>query len=117
MGRGTPEKRLQSRTLRIFPHGHLVAAWSVNFMLEEMKLAMRRSYTGETADAERLDGEFRRPAARQVFERELVPQPGRRQSKIRAWRDEYNGERPHRSLGYRTPNKFAEWLKSSVTTG
>jgi transposase InsO family protein len=29
-------------------------------------------------------------------------------AKIRAWRDEYNGERPHRSLAYRTPNEFAE---------
>ncbi|HSR07505.1 MAG TPA: IS3 family transposase [Bryobacteraceae bacterium] len=37
--------------------------------------------------------------------------------KIAAWRDEYNSERPHSSLGYRTPNEFAEVLKSSVTTG
>lgn len=37
--------------------------------------------------------------------------------KIAAWRDEYNGERPHSSLGYRTPNEFAEVLKSSVMTG
>ena len=38
-------------------------------------------------------------------------------AKIAAWRDEYNGERPHSSLGYRTPNEFAEVLKSSVITG
>ena len=37
--------------------------------------------------------------------------------KIAAWRDEYNSERPHSSLGYRTPNEFAEVLKSSVMTG
>src|SRR5580700_2037865 len=37
--------------------------------------------------------------------------------KIAAWRDEYNGERPHSSLGYRTPNEFAAILKSSVMTG
>jgi len=38
-------------------------------------------------------------------------------AKISAWRDEYNGERPHSSLGYRTPNEFAAILKSSVMTG
>jgi putative transposase len=38
-------------------------------------------------------------------------------AKIKAWRDEYNGERPHGSLGYRTPNEFAAILKSSVMTG
>jgi len=37
--------------------------------------------------------------------------------KIGAWGEEYNGERPHSSLGYRTPNEFAAILKSSVTTG
>ena len=37
--------------------------------------------------------------------------------KITAWREEYNGERPHSSLGYRTPNEFAAALKSSVMTG
>lgn len=37
--------------------------------------------------------------------------------KIGAWRDEYNSERPHSSLGYRTPNEFAEILKSSVIAG
>jgi putative transposase len=28
-------------------------------------------------------------------------------AKIGAWRNEHNGERPHSSLGYRTPNEFA----------
>jgi len=28
--------------------------------------------------------------------------------KIAAWRSEYNEQRPHSSLGYRTPNEFAE---------
>ena len=27
---------------------------------------------------------------------------------IEAWRQEYNGERPHSSLGYLTPKQFAE---------
>jgi len=38
-------------------------------------------------------------------------------AKIAAWREEYNSERPHSSLGYRTPNEFAEILKSSVMNG
>ena len=37
--------------------------------------------------------------------------------KIGAWRNEYNSERPHSSLGYRTPNEFAAVLKSLVMTG
>ena len=37
--------------------------------------------------------------------------------KIAAWQEEYNGERPHSSLGYRTPNEFADLLKSSLMTG
>jgi putative transposase len=38
-------------------------------------------------------------------------------NKVAQWKQEYNGERPHSSLGYRTPNEFAEVLKSSVMTG
>jgi putative transposase len=37
--------------------------------------------------------------------------------KITRWKHEYNCERPHSSLGYRTPIQFAEVLKSSVLTG
>lgn len=37
--------------------------------------------------------------------------------KIADWRREYNGERPHSSLGYRTPNEFAAALKSSTMNG
>lgn len=38
-------------------------------------------------------------------------------NKIAQWKQDYNGERPHSSLGYRTPNEFAEILKSSVMIG
>jgi putative transposase len=38
-------------------------------------------------------------------------------TKITKWKGEYNGDRPHSSLGYRTPNEFAEVLKSSVMNG
>jgi putative transposase len=37
--------------------------------------------------------------------------------KIADWKEEYNGERPHSSLGYRTPNEFAEQLKTSAMNG
>ena len=36
--------------------------------------------------------------------------------KIEAWRKEYNGERPHSSLAYRTPNEFAK-ICSELTSG
>jgi putative transposase len=49
-------------------------------------------------------------------------QPGRpmqngHREKISRWRGEYNSERPHSSLGYRTPNEFAETLRSSLLHG
>jgi putative transposase len=33
--------------------------------------------------------------------------------KIGEWRREYNEQRPHSSLGYRTPQEFAEWRATS----
>jgi putative transposase len=38
-------------------------------------------------------------------------------TKISNWREEYNSERPHSSLGYRTPNELAERLRSSLLHG
>ena len=36
---------------------------------------------------------------------------------ITAWKAEYNGERPHSSLDYRTPNEFAQvWLAKKMVT-
>jgi len=37
--------------------------------------------------------------------------------KIAAWRKEYNEERPHSSLGYRTPAEFAAGLKTKESCG
>ena len=38
--------------------------------------------------------------------------------KIAAWREEYNRRRPHSSLGYRTPEEFAqEWKTAAVGCG
>ena len=33
--------------------------------------------------------------------------------KVAAWRREYNEERPHSSLGYRTPKEFATSMKAA----
>ena len=37
--------------------------------------------------------------------------------KIAAWREEYNEERPHSSLGYRTPAEFAAAVRSEEGRG
>ena len=52
-----------------------------------------------------------------MSECELFSEPIGCQRNIAPWRHEYNGERPHSSVGYRTPNEFAEVLKSSAMTG
>jgi putative transposase len=43
-----------------------------------------------------------------VFGGELVSDLFDARRKIAAWRKEYNQERPHSSLGYRTPYEFAQ---------
>jgi hypothetical protein len=48
---------------------------------------------------------------------ELVSDRDGRSGEDQRLADEYNGERPDSSLGYRTPNEFAEVLKSSAMTG
>ncbi len=49
-----------------------------------------------------------------MLERELVRDPlFEARAKIGAWRQEYNQERPHSSLGYQTPAAFARQLWAS----
>lgn len=36
------------------------------------------------------------------------------QAKVEAWREEYNNYRPHRSLGYKTPEEFANSFSPKV---
>ncbi len=38
-------------------------------------------------------------------------------TKIEAWRQDYNQQRPHRSLGYRTPREFAATEESRREQG
>lgn len=37
--------------------------------------------------------------------------------KIGAWREDYNKQRPHSSLGYRTPSEFAAEVRGFVKAG
>jgi putative transposase len=64
------------------------------------------------ADVECTRGEFSRAAAGRVSGSELVSKPVRCAGKTAAWRKEYNEERPHSSLGYRTPKEFAAQAES-----
>ena len=64
--------------------------------------------------AECARGEFSWEAAGRVLERELVSEFVR---KIAAWREEYNQERPHSSLGYCTPAAFAASLRGKEGRG
>jgi putative transposase len=70
-------------------------------------------YCFQNAHLESFNGRLRDECLNANWFRNLMDA----RAKIGAWRDEYNGERPHSSLGYQTPNDFAAVLKSSVMTG
>ena len=53
-----------------------------------------------TADAERARGKFSREAAGRVLDVSWFGNLFEARRKIAAWREEYNEERPHSSLGY-----------------
>ena len=67
----------------------------------------------ENAFIESFNGRLRDECLNASWFRNLADARG----KISHWREEYNSERPHSSLGYRTPNEFAETLRSSVLHG
>ena len=64
------------------------------------------AYPAGQTDAERARGELPRQAARRVPERALVPHAERCTGYTGRLAREYNCERPHSSLGYRTPGEF-----------
>jgi putative transposase len=83
---------------------------------EERKIQLIHIQPGrpmQNGHVESFNGRLRDECLNANWFRNLVDARG----KIAAWRDEYNSERPHSSLGYRTPNEFAEVLQSSVMTG
>jgi putative transposase len=67
----------------------------------------------QNGHVESFNGRFRDECLNATWFRNLADA----RHKIARWKDDYNGERPHSSLGYRTPNEFAEVLESSVMTG
>lgn len=77
-------------------------AWS-----NEERIELRHIQPGkptENAHVESFHGRLREECLRMNWFTNLFD--ARR--KIAAWKNEYNQERPHSSLGYRTPNEFAE---------
>ena len=67
------------------------------------------AYPARPPDAKRPRRELPRTAARRVPQRQLVPDLERcTRAPWRSWRQEYNWERPHSSLGYQTPEQFRQ---------
>jgi putative transposase len=83
---------------------------------EERKIQLIHIQPGrpmQNGHVESFNGRFRDECLNANWFRNLMDA----RAKITAWGTEYNGERPHSSLGYRTPNEFAAVLESSVLTG
>lgn len=67
----------------------------------------------QNGQVESFNGRFRDECLNANWFRNLADA----RNKIAQGKQDYNGERPHSSLGYRTPNEFAEVLQSSVMIG
>ena len=83
---------------------------------EERKIQLIHIQPGrpmQNGHVESFNGRLRDECLNASWFRNLADARG----KISSWREEYNGERPHSSLGYRTPNEFAQTLRSSVLHG
>lgn len=79
-------------------------AWCV-----ERRIELRHIQPGkpiQNAQVESFHGRMREECLRVSWFENLFDA----RSKIAAWRTEYNEQRPHSSLGYRTPKEFATWM-------
>jgi putative transposase len=88
-----------------------ILSWS-----EEKKISLIHIQPGkpmQNGHVESFNGRFRDECLNATCFRNLADA----RQKIADWKEEYNGERPHSSLGYRTPNEFAEQLKISAMNG
>jgi len=84
---------------RSSPAGRL--AWSLERRIELVHI--RPGKPVENAHVESFNGRLREECLNVSWFRNLFD--ARRQ--IEAWRGHYNSDRPHSSLGYRTPEQFA----------
>jgi putative transposase len=83
---------------------------------EELKIQLIHIQPGkpmQNGHVESFNGRLRDKCLNASWFHNLVDARG----KVGRWRQEYDGERPHSSLNYRTPNEFAEVLRSSVMIG
>jgi putative transposase len=83
---------------------------------EERKIHLVHIQPGkpmQNGHIESFNGRFREECLNASWFRTLTDA----KQKIAFWRKEYNSERPHSSLGYRTPNQFAEQLKTLAMNG
>src|SRR5262249_30356206 len=83
---------------------------------EEKKINLVHIQPGkpmQNGQVESFNGRFRDECLNARWFRTLADARG----KISAWKNEYNGERPHSSLDYRTPSEFARQLESSTMIG
>jgi hypothetical protein len=97
MARLTLARKIAAITLTLWKKGE-------NFDTEKLKLQAAQNPHGES-----FHGRLREECLAVSWFQNLFD--ARR--KIAAWRIEYNEERPHSSLGYRTPKEFATLLRAA----
>jgi putative transposase len=102
--RGTPE-RIRCDNGPELTSRHIVG-WC-----EEQKINLVHIQPGkpmQNGHVESFNGKFRDECLNATWFHSLADA----KQKISRWKNEYNRERPHSSLDYRTPHEFAELLKS-----
>ena len=83
-------------------------AWSIEHGIELLHIQPGKPM--QNGRLESFNGKLREECLRVSWFQNLFDA----RSKITAWRVEYNEERPHSSLGYRTPREFAELQKPAA---
>jgi len=84
-------------------------AWGMDRRIEFVHIQPEKPV--QNAHIESFHGRLRDKCLNTTWFRDL----SEARRKVRAWRREYNHERPHSSLGYRTSAEFAATLPFAVT--